>query len=132
MKFGLNFGFRFGYSGLFFERRKLLELMFNNLTDKTPVYTSKKVVCIEQDATRAVVTAADGTRVSADLVVGADGVRSVVRQSINDSIAPLSTRTDDPNCIPPFSHSIRHVVNFSQFRSVFTICLHIWNICASP
>ncbi len=41
-----------------------------------------KVTGCEPEATRAVVTLRDGTRVAADLVVGADGVHSAVRRSL--------------------------------------------------
>jgi 2-polyprenyl-6-methoxyphenol hydroxylase-like FAD-dependent oxidoreductase len=42
-----------------------------------------EVVGVEQDKERALLTLADGTRDQADLVIGADGVGSVVRAAVN-------------------------------------------------
>lgn len=46
------------------------------------IHLGCKCVAVDQDDHRATITLADGRRVSGDLVIGADGVRSTVRQYV--------------------------------------------------
>ncbi|RCI09390.1 hypothetical protein L249_3726 [Ophiocordyceps polyrhachis-furcata BCC 54312] len=73
----------FGYPISFMERRKLLEILYSALPDKTKVHVSKEVRRIEQDDVeeKGVVSVwtADGDVYEGDVVVGADGVRSQTR-----------------------------------------------------
>ncbi|KAE8138527.1 hypothetical protein BDV38DRAFT_281836 [Aspergillus pseudotamarii] len=71
-----------GYSTIFMERQRLLEILFDNIRDKTTVCTGKRVSLVENFDTHALVTATDGTQVRCQFVAGADGVHSVVRQAI--------------------------------------------------
>jgi 2-polyprenyl-6-methoxyphenol hydroxylase-like FAD-dependent oxidoreductase len=51
----------------------------------------KRCVAVSEDATMARVIFADGSEDQADLIVGADGIHSVVRQCINPTIQPEYT-----------------------------------------
>ncbi len=56
--------------------------------DDAHYHDGAEVTRIEQEASRAVVHLANGTRRTADLVVGADGIRSTVRQQFFPQIEP--------------------------------------------
>jgi FAD dependent monooxygenase len=76
---------RIGYPVSFIERRKLLPIMVRRLQRVECVRTSARVASIEETDGHVLVTTHDGLSVTADMVVGADGVRSVVRQYIDAS-----------------------------------------------
>lgn len=63
-------------------RQDVLKILFDSLEDKSSIYTSKRVVSIENHGDREIVTAADGDSFTCNIVAGADGVRSIVRQHI--------------------------------------------------
>lgn len=78
-----NFSDRsFAYPIAFMERRKLLEVLYGLLTDKSKVKVNKAVSKVEkhskiQDLVQ--VTTHDGEVYEGNLVVGADGVHSLIR-----------------------------------------------------
>ncbi|KKA22709.1 Monooxygenase [Rasamsonia emersonii CBS 393.64] len=71
--------YRLGYGGFFLERQCFLEILYQNIKDKTRIHTKKKVVRVQSLDAKAIVTAADGSQISCDVVAGADGVKSAVR-----------------------------------------------------
>ncbi|KAB5575396.1 hypothetical protein GE09DRAFT_1091857 [Coniochaeta sp. 2T2.1] len=78
---------KLGYGGLFLERRKLLEIMGNRITDKNAIRTSARVVSLQETSDGVTVTASDGSSFDAALVIGADGVRSCVRDAIERCVS---------------------------------------------
>lgn len=66
----------------FLERRQLLQILFDNVEDKTKVQTSSDVCRINHLESGVEVMLKDGRTVSGDLVVGADGVHSPLRSEI--------------------------------------------------
>jgi FAD dependent monooxygenase len=67
----------------FLERRKLLKVLYDALPKPSRVQVDKKVVSVEQDETNKVtVRVQDGCFYRGDLVVGADGVHSRVRNEM--------------------------------------------------
>ncbi|KAF2137188.1 uncharacterized protein K452DRAFT_236177 [Aplosporella prunicola CBS 121167] len=85
---------RLGYSGFFMERQRLLEILYAKVGDKTKVHTSKRLSSVQNFSTHAIITATDGSQVSCDFVVGADGVRSAVRREI-EALTPGLQETLD-------------------------------------
>ncbi|PHH78826.1 hypothetical protein CDD80_6197 [Ophiocordyceps camponoti-rufipedis] len=73
---------RFGYPVAFLERQRLLEILYGKLEGKSHVHTGQRVVKVDDEGHRAVVRTADGKEYTGDLVVGADGVHSIVRSEI--------------------------------------------------
>ncbi|KAJ5584992.1 uncharacterized protein N7459_004792 [Penicillium hispanicum] len=89
---------RTGYGGFFLERQQVLQILYDNIRDKSKLSASKRVVAVKNNEQAAILVAADGSEVSCDFVAGADGVRSVVRQEIErqatDSVKQDSDRFD--------------------------------------
>ncbi|KAL7626884.1 hypothetical protein AAE478_003658 [Parahypoxylon ruwenzoriense] len=75
-------GSSFGYPVSFLERHKFLQILYDKLQRKDQIHISQKVVAVENYKSQAVVKTADGTEYMGDLVVGADGVHSLVRSEI--------------------------------------------------
>lgn len=73
---------RFGYPIAFLERRRLLEVLYDALPDKSRVLVDRNVSSIEQDDDGVRVRTTDGHVYEGDLVVGADGVHSRTRSEI--------------------------------------------------
>ncbi|KAK6215655.1 FAD binding domain-containing protein [Colletotrichum tabaci] len=76
----------FGYPVAFLERRRLLEVLYNALPDKSKVLVNKTVSDIEQcedgKSAGVKVRTADGDVYEGDIVVGADGVHSRTRSEL--------------------------------------------------
>lgn len=70
-----------------------LQQMLLNAFGPEKVHLGMKCVAVEQDETSATAIFEDGTRATGDVLVGADGIRSTVRESILD--APILPRYAD-------------------------------------
>lgn len=70
------------YPVSFLERQRFLQILYDTLESKNHIHTGKKVLAVESGIDCAVVKTSDGSEYRADLVVGADGVHSVVRSEI--------------------------------------------------
>ncbi|KGO40828.1 Monooxygenase, FAD-binding [Penicillium expansum] len=74
-----------GYPIAFLPRRMLLKILLKHLGDRQDdVVPNKKVIRVDHYPSHVIVHCADGSSFEGDMVVGADGVRSVVRQSMWD------------------------------------------------
>jgi 2-polyprenyl-6-methoxyphenol hydroxylase-like FAD-dependent oxidoreductase len=79
---------------MMFERRSFLETLYDNLPDnKAKVRNGQGVVSIDQDDTGVRVTLEDGSVETGDMVVGADGVQSIVRRIMWDHANAKSPKT---------------------------------------
>ena len=76
-------------------RADLLAMFVDRLPPER-VHTGHRCIGFEQDADEATVTFANGARVTADVVIGADGIHSVLQQYV---VAPSP---------PLFSGSVAH------------------------
>ncbi|KAL2068087.1 hypothetical protein VTL71DRAFT_16185 [Oculimacula yallundae] len=77
---------RTGYDMAFVTRRNLLKVLYSNIKDKTKVLTSKRVTDVQISASGVTATCGDGSSYDGDLIVGADGIHSVVRGKMQDYI----------------------------------------------
>ncbi|KAI0870017.1 FAD-dependent monooxygenase [Hypoxylon argillaceum] len=86
---------KIGYPVVFIERPKLLPIMTRRIQRRDCIKTSARVASIEETDGHVVVTASDGFSVTADIIVGADGVRSAVRKHIDSSLSGGSVLSAD-------------------------------------
>jgi hypothetical protein len=73
---------RFNYPALFIDRQHALRIMYDNLNDKSKVKLQKQIAKVDHREDGVTVTCNDGTTVSGDVLVGCDGVHSVVRNEM--------------------------------------------------
>ncbi|KAF2811772.1 FAD binding domain protein [Mytilinidion resinicola] len=94
---------RWGYDVCCFDRQILLQILYGGLEDRSKVRTGKRVVQIHHDESDGVkVFCDDGSVVSGDVVVGADGVHSIVRQEMwryANSFKPGTISQEEQNSI---------------------------------
>lgn len=64
------------------ERQRVLQILYENIEDKTRLHSSKRVVSVVQTDREAVIVSEDGSELGCDFVADADGVRSVLRREI--------------------------------------------------
>lgn len=72
-------GSKYGQNNFIIHRPDLHEILYNHLQPNT-VELDKRCESVEQNEQQVTVTFADGSQASADLLVAADGISSVVRQ----------------------------------------------------
>lgn len=60
----------------------VIEKLYGHLQNKQKVLLSKKVVSVSQDGAKVKVTTQDGDEFVGDILVGADGVHSTVREEM--------------------------------------------------
>jgi 2-polyprenyl-6-methoxyphenol hydroxylase-like FAD-dependent oxidoreductase len=73
---------RHGYYVEFGERVNYLRSIYNNLKDKSKVLVGKGVVSVEESDTEVTVRCEDGSSYTGDILVGADGVRSKIKEEL--------------------------------------------------
>ena len=76
---------------MLFERMTFIEMLYDQLPEKSKVKTGKRIVDIKEDKNGVQVILDDGTSESGDIVIGADGVHSFVRDHMH-----LDMRLDLP------------------------------------
>ncbi|XHG05995.1 hypothetical protein AWENTII_009206 [Aspergillus wentii] len=79
---GLANDVRTGYPLAVISRQGLLRSLFDHLCDKERVLFSKRVIQVIPGASRVTVHCQDGSSISGDIVVGADGIHSVTRRQM--------------------------------------------------
>lgn len=60
----------------------VLQLLYDNIKDKSKVLTKKRVQTVELSDDKVVVKTSDGSSFNGDLLVGADGIHSAVRKEM--------------------------------------------------
>ncbi|KAF4438475.1 FAD binding domain [Fusarium albosuccineum] len=73
---------RTGYPSLFIDRQMLLQVLYDNLKQKSRVIPGKRVIRADLDSDRARAHTEDGSTYEGDLVVGADGVHNIIRREM--------------------------------------------------
>lgn len=90
---------RIGYPIAFIECCKLLPIIVRHIQHTECVRTSARVASIEESDDYVTVTTIDGLSLTADIVVGADGVRSTVRIQIDSNLPEALTADDCELCV---------------------------------
>ncbi|THC87651.1 hypothetical protein EYZ11_012903 [Aspergillus tanneri] len=90
---------RHGYPMFFCDRQRVLDVLYSRLRDLSKVLTKKRVVRIEQTEDEAHIIVKDGSVYTGDVVIGADGVNSVVRHELRRHAVEkgLGSDYDDDN-----------------------------------
>jgi salicylate hydroxylase len=81
---------RYGAPYYTFHRADLLDALAGGL-DRSAIHLAHRLTGIEERGERIVLVFANGARVEADMVIGADGVRSVIRQALYGDDNPTYT-----------------------------------------
>ncbi|KAH7308987.1 hypothetical protein B0I35DRAFT_515348 [Stachybotrys elegans] len=71
-----------GYPVAFLERRQALQVLYSHVQNKNRVLTGKKVVAVDQDKGGVTAICEDGSSFTGDILAGADGVHSRIRQEM--------------------------------------------------
>jgi 2-polyprenyl-6-methoxyphenol hydroxylase-like FAD-dependent oxidoreductase len=74
-----------------------LKILYDGIPDKSKIHTSKRVLNVDHSNSGVVVHCQDGSKYSGDIVVGADGIHSVIRPLMLQYIEswnPGSTKHD--------------------------------------
>jgi 2-polyprenyl-6-methoxyphenol hydroxylase-like FAD-dependent oxidoreductase len=66
----------------FLDRQQLLQVLFDNILDKSKIHTNSECVKIEELEDGVRVALKDGSIIRGDILVGADGVHSRMRNEI--------------------------------------------------
>ncbi|KAB2099375.1 hypothetical protein AG0111_0g12272 [Alternaria gaisen] len=115
---------RIAYAPVFIDRQMLIQILYDNLKDKSPVRTGKGVQHVEQFPGGVRVRTTDGSVFTGELLVGADGIHSTVRKEMwreadqaRPDHFPLSDRTNTATkycCIFGISRPNSKVPKFSS------------------
>ncbi|GAA83930.1 monoxygenase [Aspergillus luchuensis] len=73
---------RHGYTYMWMDRKSLLEVLYNNIADKSKVLPGKRVASVTHTDNGVDVVTTDGSTYSADIIVGTDGTHSKLRQEM--------------------------------------------------
>lgn len=67
---------------MFLERQSVLRILHNKLQSKSQIELQKKISSVDHTESGVIVTCQDGTSISGDVLVGCDGVHSMVRREM--------------------------------------------------
>ncbi|OQE29512.1 hypothetical protein PENSTE_c002G05463 [Penicillium steckii] len=74
---------RYGYGFHWCDRTTILEVLYDNVKDKSKIIPNKRVDNVQYAADSVTVTTSDGSIYAGDILVGTDGIRSRVRQEMS-------------------------------------------------
>lgn len=104
---------RSGYGGAFGDRRFLLQILYKFIQEKSKVLTNKKLATIEDLPDGLKVSCTDGSIYEGDIVIGADGTFSKVRQEmwrLADAKNPGFISDKERDCM------------FAEYRCIYGKC----------
>lgn len=88
---------RSGYAFAFGDRQKILQVLYDNLKDKSKILVAKNLTTVRQHASGVTVICEDGTSYMGDILAGADGVNSKARREmwrLADEVDPELVKND--------------------------------------
>ncbi|KAG0233653.1 hypothetical protein BGW41_001405 [Actinomortierella wolfii] len=90
---------RYGYENLFFARPDLMQVLLDNVP-KEKIHWGKKILSTMQNKEGVMCRCADGTTFDGDILVGADGAYSAVRQSLYKNLAAKGVKVSKSDTGP--------------------------------
>ncbi|KAF2835087.1 FAD/NAD(P)-binding domain-containing protein [Patellaria atrata CBS 101060] len=130
-------GIRHGYEGAFLDRQLVLQALHKHVRERNRIYCNKKVTHVDHLLDGITVYCTDGTSYHGSIVVGADGVRSKIREEMwrmadeqEPGAIPLKDRvalTTEFKCLFGFSTPVKQVeegmydVVYAQGKSLMFI-----------
>jgi 2-polyprenyl-6-methoxyphenol hydroxylase-like FAD-dependent oxidoreductase len=75
-------GTNHGHPWMCFQRAKLTNMLYQGLQDKSKILFNKNATSLNETATHVTVNCADGSAYTGSILLGADGVHSIVRRHI--------------------------------------------------
>lgn len=93
---------RHGYPITFLDRQMVLQVLYDNIRDKTKILTNKRVQKVNLKDDGVIVQTSDGSIYKGDILVGADGIHSIVRGEMWRIANEMS-----PGWIPSNEHSCK-------------------------
>ncbi|KAJ4993560.1 FAD binding domain protein [Stagonosporopsis vannaccii] len=98
-----HFTKRLGYEPIFVDRQMIIQILYDNLRDKSKVLTNKGIAKIKQSTGKVEVVTENGDTFHGDVLIGADGIHSTVRREMwrladqeTPGYFPESERSDVP------------------------------------
>ncbi|GAB7352388.1 hypothetical protein MBLNU459_g2821t1 [Dothideomycetes sp. NU459] len=94
---------RHGYPITFLDRQMMLQVLYDNIQDKTKVLTNKQVKRVDLQDDGVSVLTSDGNTYRGDILIGADGIHSSVRGEmwrIANEVSPGWIPADEPSSVP--------------------------------
>jgi 2-polyprenyl-6-methoxyphenol hydroxylase-like FAD-dependent oxidoreductase len=91
---------RHGYPITFLDRQMVLQVLYDNIKDKTKVLTNKRVQKVHMTDAGVTVKTSDGSVYQGDILVGSDGIHSTVR----DEMWRIANQ-ESPGWIPADEHA---------------------------
>ncbi|KAJ2963555.1 hypothetical protein NQZ79_g1339 [Umbelopsis isabellina] len=110
---------RHGYAATFFERRNLLKILYEAQPQPSKLLSGKHVQTIEDDKNGVTVTTKDGSVYKGDIVIGADGVWSRVRQSMWKAMerdGDTKVLTSEYSCLFGIAHGVNELPSGCVFN----------------
>lgn len=112
----LTLSHRHGYPFICLERYHVISALYKHVPDKTKVLHGKKITRVDHFDDRVVAQCKDGSSYTGDIIIGADGVHSLVRQEMwrhanlaSPGFIPKSQETREH-----FSPSVRMITDIRQ------------------
>lgn len=115
----------------FLKRQTLLQILYGSVPDKRKILVGKRVSEIDYSHDGVVVHCKDGTLYSGSVVVGADGVHSMVRQEMwrHMELESPGAVSHEEKHSEPTSRGLRIALTFQ--RNDRRVQLYVWRIEAS-
>ncbi|KAF2804993.1 FAD-binding domain-containing protein [Mytilinidion resinicola] len=92
-----------GYPILFMDRQMVLQVLYDNIKDKSKVLTDKRVTKVEVNEKGVKAITSDGSVYTGDIMIGADGIHSQVRKEmwrIADEKSPGNIPASEHEAVP--------------------------------
>lgn len=106
---------RSGYGFAFSDRQDILQVLYDNLKDKSKVLEGKKLSLVRQQPNGVTVVCEDGSSYTGDILAGADGVNSKARSEmwrLADEQDPELVKADK-DCKPSIIFNVKRLFDYS-------------------